>query len=258
MTLLRNTMMVAALAVAVGLASMSVAASKTEKSQQLVNLHDLKCSTAIGDYFLKQESVLAARAYLDRIGREQGLGRDWNPADPNWKQAEGMIVASLMRQVHRSFSNMEWLSEEWHQLNDRELSEVEMDALLQHFGTDVGRKQLIIVDHSVAFHVMASLSLAGKIQDNVPGTEAERKRMQDTYYAEDQAMRFDHNENPEGTRFAFSPVGKKYFTNAVLKVSGLITRRLYESARQIPGEIDGAAPAEVQAAIDAYRRGRPG
>jgi len=257
MKLLRSAVMTIVLIGSLGMGLPAAMASKTEKNQELVNLHDFQCSSAIGDYFLKQESVLAARASLERIGREQGLGRDWNPKDPNWQSAEAAIVAKLMQQVHRDFSNMEWLSEEWYALNDRELSEAEMDALLAHFSTPVGRKQLLIVDHSVAFHVMASLSLAGKIQDNVPGTEAERKRMQETYYALDEAMRFDPNENPEGTRFAFSPVGKKYFTNAVLKVSGLITRRLYQSAREIPGEIDAADP-QVQAAIEAYRRAHSG
>ena len=152
---------------------------------------------------------------------------------------------------------MEWLSQEWVGLNDRELSEQDMDALLQHFGSDIGRKQLMIVDHSVAFHVMASLSMAGKIEDNVPGSEAERKRMQDLYNAEDEAMRFDPNTTPEGTQ-RLSPIGKKYFTNAVLKVSGLITRRLYQMGREIPGRVAEDAPPEARAAVAAYRRSRSG
>ena len=230
----------------------TAAASKTEKNEQLVGLHDLKTTVAIGDYYLKQEAVLAARAYLHRVGRDQALGPGWNPANADWQQAEGAIVSALMRQVSRDFSNLEWLSEEWAELNDRELSEEDIETLLRHFHTEVGRKQLMIVDHGVAFHVMASLSLAGKIQENLPGTEADRKRMQDLYNQEDAAMRFDHNANPEGTQFAFSPVGKKYFTNAVLKVSGLVTHRLYQTARELPGRIDGAA-AEVQTAIEAYR-----
>ena len=253
---LRSAILTAALVFGCG-AALPAAASKTDKNLQLVNLHDLECSVAIGDYFLKQQSLLAVRAYLARVGVEQNLGKDWNPGNVYWKQAEDALVAELTRETRREFSNMEWLSEEWAGLNDRELSEQDMDTLLQHFGTEIGRKQLMIVDHSVAFHVMASLSMAGKIEDNVPGSEAERKRMQDLYNAEDDAMRFDPNTSPEGTQFALSPIGKKYFTNAVLKVSGLITRRLYQLGREIPGRIDAAAP-EVQAAVAAYRRSRSG
>ena len=72
-----------------------------------------------------------------------------------------------------------------------------------------------------------------------------------------ETMRFDPNTSPDGTQFALSPIGKKYFTNAVLKVSGLITRRLYQLGREIPGRIDAADPA-VQAAVDAYRRSHSG
>jgi hypothetical protein len=234
-----------------------VHASKIDKSERLVNQHDLKTTVAIGDYYLKQEAVLAARGYLYKVGQSEGFGRDWKPSNPQWKQAEDAIVGALMRQVQRDFSSMEWLSEEWSRLNSSEFSEADLDVLLAHFDSEVGHKQAMIVDHTVAFHVMASLSMAGKIQESLAGTEAERKRMQDLYNAEDDAMRFNDNDNPEAARFAFSPVGKKYFVNAVLKVSGLVSRRLYQMAADLPGRVDGTAD-EVRAALEAYRRTRPG
>jgi len=251
---LRNVLLAAGLAL---LVATSAFASKVEKSERLVNLHDLKTTVAIGDYYLKQESVLAARAYLLELGREQGLGAEWKPSNLYWRQAEDAIVRGLMQQVQREFSNMEWLSEQWGQLNTTELSESEMDALLAHFGTDMGRKQVMIVDHSVAFHVIATLTLGGRIQENLPGSEAERKRMQDLYTAEDEAMRFNHNDSPEATQFAFSPVGKKYFVNAVLKVSGLVSRRLLQIAADMPTRVPALAP-EVQPVVEAYRRSRSG
>lgn len=232
-------------------------ASEVEKSERLVNLHDLKTTVAIGDYYLKQESVLAARAYLTQLGREQGLGPDWKPSNPYWQQAEDAIVRGLMQQVQREFSNMEWLSEQWGQLNIAELSEPQMDALLAHFGSEMGHKQVMIVDHSVAFHVVTTLTLSGKIQENLAGSEAERKRMQDLYTAEDEAMRFNHNDSPEATQFAFSPVGKKYFVNAVLKVSGMVNRRLVQIAADMPARVPALAP-QVQPVVEAYRRSRPG
>lgn len=239
------------------LATAPASASKTEKSERLVNLHDLKTTVAIGDYYLKQESVLSARAYLYKVGREQDLGPAWTPSNPYWKQAEDSIVSGLMRQVNREFSSMEWLSQAWGQLNTAELSEPEMDAVLAHFGTEIGRKQVMIVDHSVAFHVIATLTLGGKIQENLAASEAERRRMQDLYTAEDDAMRFNHNESPEATQFAFSPAGKKYFVNAVLKVSGLVSRRLHQIAAEMPARVPALA-VEVQPSVEAYRRSRSG
>lgn len=230
-------------------------AAAQDKSERLVNLHDLRTTVAIGDYYLKQESLLAARAYLRTLGQAQNLGAEWTPDNAYWKQAEGAIVQRLTRGVKRDFSSMEWLSEEWTQMNAAEFSDQDLDALLAHFSSEVGRKQAMIVDHQVAFHVMASLSMAGKIQENLPGTEADRKRMQQLYNEEDDRMRFDSNSNPEGTQFAFSPVGKKYFVNAVLKVSGLVSRRLYQMASDLPRQVDAAA-ADIGPVIAAYRQAR--
>lgn len=233
----------------------ALAAGNVDKSERLVNLHDLKTSVAMGDYYLKQEAILNARSYLRRLGQAQNLGADWTPANAHWQTAEAAIVQKLMQNVKHDFSSMEWLSEEWAQMNSSEFSDADLDALLAHLTSDVGRKQAIIVDHQVAFHVMASLSMAGKIQESLPGVEADRKRMQDLYSAEDDVMRFDINENPEGTRFAMSPVGKKYFVNAVLKVSGLISRRLYQMAADMPKRLDGAS-GDADAAVAAYRQAR--
>jgi hypothetical protein len=249
-----HTLMLAACA---ALAAVCAHASNVEKSERLVNLHDLTTTVAIGDYYLKQECVLAARAALYRLGRERGLGPQWTPSNAYWQQAQAQLVDSLMQQVQRQYSNMEWLSEQWSQLNSHELSEPEMDALLAHFASDMGRKQVMIVDHSVAFHVVSTLTMMGKLQENLPGSEAERARMQELYVAEDEAMRFDPNDSPEATRFALSPVGKKYFVNAVLKVSGMVSQRLFQLAGALPARADALAP-EVEPTIEAFRRSRSG
>lgn len=229
-------------------------ASNIEKGQLLVNQHDLSTSIAIGDYYLKQQTLLAARARLAQVGRERNLGPGWNARDPHWQAAETAIVAAGAPRLRRDFSSMEWLSEDWSRMNSAEFTEPELDLLLAHFATDVGRKQAMILNHTVAFHVMASLSLAGKIEANVPGAEAERKRMQELYNDEDGAMRFDVDQNPESVQFAFSPAGKKYFVNAVLKVSGLITQRLYQTAAALPGLVQVDATPAVDSAVAAYRR----
>jgi hypothetical protein len=240
------------------LAVLPAAASNIEKGERLVNQHDLSTTVAIGDYYLKQESVLAARGYLAKVGETSNLGRDWNLRNPYWQQAEAALVAALTRETRRDFSSMEWLSEEWSRMNAADFTEPDLDWLLVHLGTEVGHKQAMILDHTVAFHVMASLSLAGKIVGNVPGTEAERKRMEELYDTEDREMRFNHNESPEATQFAFSPVGKKYFVNGVLRVSGLITRRLYETAAQLPKRVGAADGPAVQQAVEGYLKARGG
>ena len=65
----------------------------------------------------------------------------------------------------------------------------ELDALLVHFRSDVGRKQAMIVDHTVSTRVMATLSFSGKLKD-IPGAQEERNRMQAIWNKEDDEMRF--------------------------------------------------------------------
>ena len=66
-------------------------------------------------------------------------GRSLTPAEIVSPEVQQLIelMRETMRQARREFSNMEWLSEEWVGLNDRQLSEQDMDVLLQHFGTDI-------------------------------------------------------------------------------------------------------------------------
>lgn len=227
------------------------AQSKMEKIDQLIRLHDLKTTVAIGNYFLKQESLSAARTQLYRLGSERKLGSAWGPNNTYWKQAEAAMVSTMMAQAHRQFSSMEWLLPEWRELSDKEFSEEELDLLRAHFATDVGRKQLQITDHNVAFHVMAALTLGGRMQNNVVGAEAEQREMNVLYDREDRDMRFDINQNPDSVRFAMSPAGKKYFVNAVVKVTGRISQRLYQTATTMPKRAEAALP-EASPAVDAF------
>jgi hypothetical protein len=253
--MLRTVRLLAAAAL-LSIAAAQSGASDLKKVDKLLDLHDLRTTMAIGNYYLKQEAVLAARSYLRTLGREQRLGDEWNRDDPHWKQAEAALVDSLMGQAARPFSNLEWLMGEWGALTAREFSDADLDFLAGHLRTEYGRKQVMIMDHNLALYVMASYSLTGRMQD-VPGTEAERKVMQDLWNAEDAAMRFDPNQSPEATQFAFSPAGKKYFVNAVLKVSGIINARINQAVASMAALVQANA-AQATPYVEAYRQSRRG
>jgi hypothetical protein len=239
----------------VGFAAAAIAhgaASKSEKIDELVGLHELRTAVAIGDCYLKQQTLIAVRDELARMGKAQSLGPDWNPSNPYWKQAEGAMVRSATQQVDREFSNLEWLSEQWAELNDREFSEADIDTLLAHFKTQYGRKQIMLVDHGVAVHVQGALTLSGKMVYEVPGAEEDRDRMQELFNDEDRAMRYNMEDSPEATRFVMSRVGTRYFVNAMLKVSGMINRRLDDTAASIPQKVK-ALSDQALPALQAFR-----
>jgi hypothetical protein len=115
----------------------------------------------------------------------------------------------------------------------------------------------MIVDHGVAVHVQGALTFTGKMVYELPGSEKDRGLMQRAYDDEDRDMRFNITESPEGVQFAMSPIGKRYFVNAILKVSGMISRRLDDTAASIPRTVKSLSD-EAQPAVQAFLRKREG
>ena len=246
-----------ALAIALPVAANSeTPIGKTDQIAELIDLHDLKTTVSIGNYYLKQESLLAIRALLARLGREQNLGPEWNPANPQWRRAEEQLLGAVMARVNEEFANLDWLRPQWHELDSREFSAAELDALLTHLRSDVGRKQVKIMDHTVSTHVMMALSFSGKLKD-VAGAEVDRTRMQALWNAEDTEMRFSIEDatNVEGQRFALSPLGKKYFVTAILKLTGIVNRRIDEMAGMLPKRVDAYAE-QVRPLLEEFKSGR--
>jgi hypothetical protein len=257
-------MIVAARVVAVALAVLTCAAGsaaadeiadKKQQIEQLIDLHDLTTSVSIGNYYLKQESLVAIRSLLARLGKEEKLGPDWNPRDLQWKRAEEILLQPVMAKVADDFTNLDWLRPQWQDLDSREFSAEELDVLLTHFHSDVGRKQAKIVDHTVSTHVITTLSFSGKLKD-IPGVQEERSRMQHIWNKEDDDMRFSIQDatNADGQRFAYSALGKKYFVTAILKLTGIISRRIDELAVALPKEVDARAD-QVRPLLQEFKSG---
>lgn len=243
---IRGVMMaVAALAFSAGAtAAAGDARGKQQQIEQLIGLHDLTTCVSIGDYYLKQEALVAIRGLLARLGREEKLGAAWNPADAYWKQAESALLQPTLAKIGTEFSSLDWLRPQWKALDDSEFSAGELDVLLAHFHSDVGRKQARIIDHTVSTHVITTLAFSGKLKD-IPGVQDARSRMQAVWNKEDEEMRFSIQDagNADGTRFAYSALGKKYFVTAMLKLTGIISRRIDDLAATLPKDVDARAEA---------------
>jgi hypothetical protein len=231
-------------------------AGKQQQIEQLIALHDLTTSVSIGNYYLKQESLVAIRSLLTRLGKEEKLGPDWNPRNPQWQRAEEILLKQVMAKVAVDFTSLEWLRPQWQDLDSREFSAEELDVLLTHFQSDVGRKQAKIVDHTVSTHVITTLAFSGKLKD-IAGVQEERNRMQHIWNKEDEEMRFSIQDatNSDGQRFAYSALGKKYFVTAILKLTGIISHRIDELALALPKEVDARAD-EVRPLLQEFKSGR--
>lgn len=239
------------------------AAESTEvrraKADELLSVHKWRTTVALGNRYLKQQSLMAVRAELARIGCERGLGKTWRPGNGQWDAAEAAMVAPLLATVDRDWTSLEWLPPEWAQMTARSFTDGEMDALVAHFRTEVGAKQAIIVEQSVAFHVGGALTMSGKLIQDFPGTADEQRTLTYVYAEEDKATRFSvaANDNPDGQRFALSDLGAKYQKTLMIKMTGILNARMDTVAATLP--IRARAVADTaEPMVAEFRAANPG
>lgn len=226
------------LATAFALLVSPVASRAADRAAELLRVHDWKTSVALGNRYLKQQALVATRDVLARIGREQDLGRAWRLGNSHYDAAERAVSADLLAAIPRDWSSMEWIAPEWAELVRSSLDASEVETLLAHFATEVGRKQARIIDHAVFFHVSGTYGFSGRLIQDFPGTEQEQKTLTYVWAEEDREMRFSvaASDNIEGQRFALSPLGAKYQKVLVIKLTGVLNARVDRLAAAMPGE----------------------
>jgi hypothetical protein len=223
------------------LAPTAFAAPREARVQELLAVHDWKTTVALGNRYLKQQSLVATRDVLSRIGRERNLGREWKRGNVSFDAAEAAIVAPLLARVRSDWTSLDWMPAEWAGMAESSFSDGELDTLVNHFHSDVGRKQAKIIEHSVQFHVAGALTMSGKLIQGFPGTEEEQKILTYVWDDEDREARFSFKavENVEGQRFALSPLGAKYQRTLIIKVSGILGARLDRVAAALAEQARG-------------------
>ena len=231
------------LAIVTALPLAANAATDPAPVEQLLRIHDWKTTVALGNRYLKQQSLVATRDVLARIGREQKLGADWKRGNPAFDAAEAAISAPLLERVRADWTSLDWMTAEWTEMAQASFSGAEVGTLVEHFSSPVGRKQAKIIDHSVQFHVAGAFTMSGKLIQGFPGTEEEQKTLTYVWADEDRDMRFSiaDAENAQGQRFALSPLGAKYQRTLIIKVTGILGARLDRVAATLPAQAKSLA-----------------
>lgn len=235
------------------------AEARRAKADELLAVHKWRTTLALGNRYLKQQSLMAVRSELARIGRERSLGKTWRPGNPQWDAAEGAMVAPLLAAVELDWTSLEWLPSEWAAMTARSFTDAEMDALTAHFRTEVGAKQAIIIEQSVAFHVGGALTMSGKLIQDFPGTAEEQRTLTYVYAEEDKAMRFSvaANDNVDGQRFALSDLGAKYQKTLMIKMTGILNARMDVVAATLPTRARAVADM-AEPMVAEFRATNPG
>lgn len=235
------------------------AEARRAEADELLAVHKWRTTVALGNRYLKQQSLLAVRSELARIGREGNLGKAWRPGNAQWEAAEAAMLAPLLEDVQRDWTSLAWLPPEWAEMTARSFTGAEMDALVAHFHTEVGGKQARIIEQSVAFHVGGALTMSGKLIQDFPGTAEEQRTLTYVYAEEDKAMRFSvaSNDNSEGQQFALSDLGAKYQKTLMIKMTGILNARMDTVAATLPVKARAGAVA-ADPMIAEFRTANPG
>ena len=204
-------------------------------SSKLLDAHDFKTTTALGVYFLKQESRVSVRAYLKQVGKERQLGPKWNSSSAWWRQAEEALVELVEPESIDAFKSTWWLKDEWNQMLSDNFESREIEQILSHFSTEIGAKQAKVINHSISKQVMMSLTFSGKLKQNVAGAEDDLDYMRELYSQEEKAMRFATSEldGVAAQTFALSSIGKRYFTTLIISLTGRINEKLDDMVERI-------------------------
>ena len=176
----------------------------------LKTIHKLLFVKKFKDYIYKSKFITSNQKNID-INLKK-----WDLLSPNLKYK--------FTEITKSFNNLDSVYTYWIDQINEKFSLLELTDILNHFNSEVGAKQAIIIDNQISFHVQSSFSFTGIIKD-FPIIHNEKLLMQKAWREEDEKMRFDVNkkENIQGQEFALSPLGKEYFITAILNVSGNIS-----------------------------------
>ena len=220
----------ALLLVVVSCAAHGADAARQLRLEELAAMHDVVIPKAWADLYFKQEALRITRKHLLAAGREEKLGRDWNPNAPEWKAAEEEIVPLMMTAAQLDFEDDGWSRAAWIAACAPRFSDAELDLLLAHLRTVGGRHQAAGMDWFIAEVVMNTLTFTDRIESGVPGSEPERRAMERVAQAKIEAMQFDWTQHPETMRFSYQDPGLRYIREVSFQMVATINARIDRAA----------------------------
>lgn len=222
---------------------------KADAIQRLSGSHDPQIPIALGRVYLRQVGIRAARARLARAGRDAGLGRNWGPTHPGWREAESALMIRVDDIVRDRLENGSWLQEAWAREADRLLNAEEADELAHHFATPAGREQRRVIELLIVGEtVMANYTMTGRLEYGMPETRGDYDRLQAIWWDHDPFGKRDFTADSGAMRFVSREPGIKYTKMLAIRGSATVIDHLEALAGEIRAAVDAPAP-EVDAAL---------
>ena len=119
--------------------------------KNLKNIHKLQFVKKFKDYIYKSKFISTHQASIDiNI-------KNWDQLDPNLKYK--------FIEITQEFVTLDSVYTYWIDQVKKNFSLTETRHILNHFNSEVGSKQAIIIDNQISFHVQSSFSFTGIIKD---------------------------------------------------------------------------------------------
>ncbi len=227
---------------------------KDEAVARLAASHEPDVPLAVARLAVKQAGLNAMRKQLKARGKAAGLGRDWNAKAAEWQAAEARFIPQIDAIIAERIENPAWVTAIFTEHAAKVLNAEEADEIATHFATASGREQRKVVEIKVLGELMlANYTFTERIDDRIPGSEAEYSRMQQVWWDREpfKSRNFDGDEG--AARFGTRNPGVKYVKT--LAFGGV--ERLLAHVDAVCAEVVAAVNSQAAQAdpfIDAHRQ----
>jgi hypothetical protein len=231
---------------------------------RVVESHDHTLLVGGAKLMIKQSAVRSARRLLLEWGRDAGLGGEWWDDAPEYRAAKAELLGIADAAIAQRVQSGVWVREAWSEYTAREFSGEEADVIANHFQTEGGRNQRMLMDWYLGEFVLFNYTFTDRFDYELKEAEEEllalQKQAQSRIPRED--VEFS-SRYPDAFRFiACSPdggycPGVKYWKMLAIPLLGELLRYMDRTSADIEAQMRSRKPY-VERQIEAFKARRAG
>jgi hypothetical protein len=229
---------------------------------RVVESHDHTLLVGGAKLMIKQSAVRSARRLLLEWGRDAGLGGEWWDDAPEYRAAKAELLGIADAAIAQRVQSGVWVREAWSEYTAREFSGEEADVIANHFQTEGGRNQRMLMDWYLGEFVLFNYTFTDRFDYELKEAEEEllalQKQAQSRIPRED--VEFS-SRYPDAFRFiACSPdggycPGVKYWKMLAIPLLGELLRYMDRTSADIEAQMRSRKPY-VERQIEAFKARR--
>lgn len=226
---------------------------------RVVESHDTTLLVGGAKLMIKQSAVRSARRLLHDWGREAGLGGQWWDDAPEYRAAKAELLAIADAVIAQRVEPGLWVRQAWSEYTAREFSGEEADVIANHFQTEGGRQQRMLMDWYLGEFVLFNYTFTDRFDYEL--REAEQELLALQKQAHSRIPREDvefSSRYPDAFRFiACSPdggycPGVKYWKMLAIPLLGELLRYMDRASADIEAQMRSRRP-DVERRIEEFQ-----